>query len=174
MIPVRKLQRNRDLAHIQVSIGAKSIDRDCCYKRAPVWCASNLLCGPSSSTTVRREDESKRGAVVVEHPRESRSGSPVGDRLSIQTGSRLIGRIPRTPWAREWQRADVACDLLSLEIRKPVKPGSSRNRSVGIAKIFEITTIVGVTVRTMGSNLWGVRKSAGLQLGVEPKLFPSA
>src|SRR5206468_12849912 len=69
--------------------------------------------------------------LVVEHPRESRSGSPVGDRLSIQTGSRLIGRIPRTPWAREWQRADVACDLLSLEIRKPVKPGSSRNRSVG-------------------------------------------
>ena len=74
---------------------------------------------------------------------------------------------------REWQRADVACDLLSLEIRKSVKPGSSRNRSVGIAKIFEITTIVGVTVRTMGSNLWGVRKSAGPQLGVEPKLFPS-
>src|SRR2546426_6867548 len=46
--------------------------------------------------------------------------------LRIQSRSWLIGRIPRTSNTANGQRADVAGDLLALEIRKPMKTGSDR------------------------------------------------
>src|SRR5437870_2606892 len=78
----------------------------------------------------------------------------------------------RAPRAGNGQRADIACDLPALEIRKPMKTGSGDNRGVGEAKVFEITAVVSVAIRTAGANLRGIWEGAGLELGAQPKLLP--
>ena len=164
VIPVGQLQGDRDLAHVQVSIGAKRLARDARQQRAPL---ERRRCRRSAAPK-------RKGSVlliVVERPREACSGRPVGDRLGIQSGAGLVGRIPGTPRAGYGQCADVACDLLALEFGEAVKTGPGDDGRVGEAEVLEIAAIVSMAVRTVGADQRRGLEAPRRERRVLPKLL---
>src|SRR5262249_55172433 len=53
-----------------------------------------------------------------------------------------------------------------------MKTRSRDDRCIREAKVFQIATVISVTVRTMGSNLRRVWEDACLELGILPKFLP--
>src|SRR5437867_4244383 len=116
LVPIRELQGDGNLTRIEVTVRPKDVRRNLPGKFtkarsmfAWIWpCYVHSVLGPSNKIR-------KCVRVTVEDPGESSACRPARDWLLVQSGSRLVRRVPWAARVGRWQTANVACDLLALE-----------------------------------------------------------
>src|SRR6516162_5574502 len=171
LAPIRQLQGNGNFPRVKIAVGAKDLWGNLSYELVNVTNASGRGCRAQARSMLEKQIlQSIR--IPAEDPSESSAGRPIRDWLFVQSGSRLVGRIPRSTRTGERQAADVAGNLFALQGGKTMETRAGDNTEVGEIEIFQIEPIVCMTVRAVGLNPWAILETAGHQRGRMPEFLP--
>src|SRR5271154_1049219 len=88
-------------------------------------------------------------AIGIQHRANAGTGRPAGYRLRVQARSGLVRRIPWPARIGLIQTAYVTRNLVPLLLCESMEDGARDDRIVGIIKVLQITSVLGVAIRAM-------------------------